>query len=75
MVEGFFYALFDEGEIYNHTVFVELARTTIYGNDGVVAMQTGAFTGIGKGEVVGKCNFYAFLNVVHGVDVLKVLKE
>ena len=75
MVEGFLYALFDEGEIYNHAVFVELTRTAIYGDDGVVAMQTGAFAGIGKGEVVGKCNFYAFFNVVHGVDVLKVWKE
>ena len=75
MVEGFLYALFDEREIYNHAVFVELARTAIYGDDGVMAMQTGAFTGVGKGEVVGKCNFYAFLNVVHGVDVLKVWIE
>ena len=75
MVEGFLYALFDEREIYNHAVFVELARTAIDGDDGVVAMQTGAFAGIGKGEVVGKCNFYAFLNVVHGVDDLKVWKE
>ena len=72
MVEGFLYALFDEREIYNHAVFVELARTAIYGDDGVMAMQTGAFTGVGKGEVVGKRNFNAFLNVVHGVDVLKV---